>query len=102
MENPYVCVGSDELMGDPEDMGGWYELERRGSFANFFNMYRKAGIPVEEIIRSNTSMIADQMGISRDLLDSTELEEAIMEQTNITDMMAEDSTTDDLLALFHD
>lgn len=64
MENPYVCVGSDELMGDPEDMGGWYELERRGSFANFFNMYRKAGVPVEEIIRRNTSMIADHMGIA--------------------------------------
>ena len=60
-----MCVGSDELMGDPEDMGGWYELERRGSFANFFNMYRKAGIPVEEIIRRNTSMIADQMGIAQ-------------------------------------
>ena len=65
MENPYVCVGSDELMGDPEDMGGWYELERRGSFPNFFNMYKKAGVPVEEIIRRNTSMIADHMGIAQ-------------------------------------
>jgi len=64
MENPYVCVGSDELMGGPEDMGGWYELERRGSFANFFNMYKNAGVPVEEIIRRNTSMIADNMGIA--------------------------------------
>lgn len=42
---------------------------------------------------STDEEIADQMGISRDLLDSTELEEAIMEQTNITDMMAVDSTT---------
>ena len=65
MESPYVCVGSDELMGDPEDMGGWYELERRGSFPNFFNMYKKAGVPVEEIIRRNTSMIADHMGIAQ-------------------------------------
>ena len=64
MENPYVCVGSDELMGDPQDMDGWYELERRGAFPNFFNMYKKAGVPVEEIVRRNTSMIADHMGIA--------------------------------------
>lgn len=51
---------------------------------------------------STDEEIADQMGISRELLDSTELEDAIMEQTNITDMMAVDSATDDLLALFHD
>lgn len=63
MQNPYVCVGSDELMGDPEDMGGWYELQRRGAMPIFHQMYRAAGISAEEIVRRNTSMIADHLGI---------------------------------------
>jgi N-acyl-D-aspartate/D-glutamate deacylase len=62
MDNPYVCVGSDELMGDPEDMGGWYELQRRGAMPIFWQMYLKAGIPLEEIVRRNTGMIADHLG----------------------------------------
>lgn len=62
MDNPYVCVGSDELMGDPEDMGGWYELQRRGAMPIFWQMYLKAGVPLEEIVRRNTGMIADHLG----------------------------------------
>lgn len=64
MQNPYVCVGSDEIMGDPEDMGGWYELQRRGAQPIFWQMYRKAGVPLEEIVRRNTSMLADHLGFT--------------------------------------
>jgi len=65
MNNPYVCVGSDELMGDPEDMNGWYELQRRGAMPIFWQMYLKAGIPLEEIVRRNTSLIANHLGIPK-------------------------------------
>jgi len=64
INNPYVCVGSDELMSDPEDPACWYELQRRGAFPLFMRMYRNAGIRAEEIIRRNTSMIADHLGFA--------------------------------------
>ncbi len=62
MANPYVCVGSDELKGDPERPNDWYELQRRGAFPIFMNMYLKKGVPIEEIIRRNTSMVARHFG----------------------------------------
>ncbi len=62
MDNPFVCVGSDELMGDPEDPGGWYELLRRGAMPIFWQMYLKAGVPLHEIVRRNTSMLAKHLG----------------------------------------
>lgn len=65
MNNPYVSVGSDELMGDPEDMAGWYELQRRGAMPIFWQMYLEAGIPLEEIVRRNTSMLANHLGIQK-------------------------------------
>ncbi len=61
--NPYVSVGSDEIMGDIEDPFDWYEIRRRGSFAIFTNMYLKKGIKYEEIVRRNTSMIAEHFDI---------------------------------------
>ena len=64
MDNPYVCVGSDEIMGDPEDMAGWYELQRRGAQPIFWQMYRNAGVALAEIVRRNTSMIADHLGFA--------------------------------------
>ena len=64
MDNPYVCVGSDEIMGDPEDMSEWYELQRRGAQPIFWQMYLNAGVPLEEIVRRNTSMIADHLGFA--------------------------------------
>ncbi|WP_040213440.1 N-acyl-D-amino-acid deacylase family protein [Clostridium polynesiense] len=63
VKNPYVCVGTDEIMGDPEDPYDWYELQRNGGFPIFMNMYRSKGVPVEEIIRRNTSMVARHFGI---------------------------------------
>ncbi len=62
--NPYVCAGSDEIMGDPEDPLCWYELQRRGAFPIFLRNHRNAGIKVEEIVRRNTSMIADHLGFA--------------------------------------
>ena len=64
IDNPYVCVGSDEIMGDPEDMSEWYELQRRGAQPIFWQMYLSAGVPLEEIVRRNTSMIADHLGFA--------------------------------------
>lgn len=61
--NPYVSVGSDEIMGDIADPYDWYELQRRGSFAIFMQMYREKGVPVEEIIRRNTTLVAEHFGI---------------------------------------
>lgn len=63
--NPYVCAGSDRIMGDPCDPWFWYELQRPGAFPNFVNMYRAAGVPIAEIVRRNTSMVADHFGMAR-------------------------------------
>ncbi|MFA5853119.1 MAG: amidohydrolase family protein [Spirochaetales bacterium] len=62
--NPYVSVGTDEIMGDPEYPFDWYELQRRGGFPIFFRMYRAAGVATEEIIRRNTTMVAEHFGLS--------------------------------------
>jgi N-acyl-D-aspartate/D-glutamate deacylase len=63
MANPYVSVGTDRIMGDPHDPFFWYELLRYGGFPTFMKMYRKAGVAVEEIVRRNTSLVADHFGI---------------------------------------
>ncbi len=63
MDNPYVSVGTDRIMGDPDDPLFWYELQRYGGFHTFMKMYRKAGVPVEEIVRRNTTMVARHLGI---------------------------------------
>lgn len=63
VENPYVCVGSDEIMGDLEDPFDWYELQRRGSFPTFTQMYLGKGVAFEEIIRRNTTMVAEHFAI---------------------------------------
>lgn len=65
VKNPFVCVGSDELKGDPERPFDWYELQRRGAFPIFMNMYRGYGVPVEEIVRRNTTMVARHFGIQK-------------------------------------
>jgi hypothetical protein len=64
VKNPFVCAGSDELKGDPERPYDWYELQRRGAFPTFMNMYRKYGVPIEEIVRRNTSMVARHFGMT--------------------------------------
>ena len=63
VENPYVSPGSDELFGDVSQPFDWYELQRRGCFPIFFQMYRHKGVPVEEIIRRSTTMVAEHFGI---------------------------------------
>ena len=62
-QNPYVCAGSDEILGDPELPYDWYELLRRGAMPNFIQGYLRMGMPLEEIIRRNTSMVADHFDI---------------------------------------
>jgi N-acyl-D-aspartate/D-glutamate deacylase len=62
--NPYVSVGTDEIMGDPEEPFDWYELQRRGGFPIFFQMYRRKGVAIEEIVRRNTSMVAKHFGLA--------------------------------------
>ena len=61
--NPYVCAGSDEILGDPELPYDWYELLRRGAMPAFIQGYRRMGVPLPEIIRRNTSMVADHFDI---------------------------------------
>ena len=63
VKNPYVSVGSDTIMGDPADPYDWYEIRRRGGFAIFAQMYVGKGVPYEEVVRRNTSMVADHFGI---------------------------------------
>ena len=65
VNNPYVCVGTDEILGDPEDPFDWYELQRRGGFPIFTNMYLEKGVPFEEIVRRNTTMVARHFGIDK-------------------------------------
>lgn len=61
--NPYVSVGTDAIMGDPEEPFDWYELQRRGGFPVFYRMYRAKGVSAEEIIRRNTSMVAEHFSL---------------------------------------
>jgi len=63
-ENPLVMVGTDIIFGEPWDPGSWYELQRRGGFAHFMNMYREGGVRVEEIVRRNTSLAAQQFRLN--------------------------------------
>lgn len=63
LQNPYVMVGSDRIFAEPWDPQSWYELQRRGSFPIFMDMYRKQGISVEEIVRRNTTLAAEQFHI---------------------------------------
>ncbi|RVU98374.1 hypothetical protein EII22_00735 [Coriobacteriales bacterium OH1046] len=65
VENPYVSVGSDTIMGDFFDPYDWYEIRRRGSHAIFTQMYLDKGVAYEEIVRRNTSLVADHFGILR-------------------------------------
>ncbi|MCR1899333.1 amidohydrolase family protein [Irregularibacter muris] len=62
-DNPLVMVGTDIIFGEPWDVGSWYELQRRGGFPIFMNMYREGGVAVEEIVRRNTSLAAQQFRI---------------------------------------
>lgn len=64
LNNPYVMAGSDRVFAEPWDPQSWYELQRRGSFPIFMDMYRKQGVPVEEIVRRNTSLAAVQFHIT--------------------------------------
>jgi len=65
VQNPYVSVGTDEIMGDPEDPFDWYELQRRGGFPIFFQMYRSKGVAIEEIVRRNTTMVAEHFNLKQ-------------------------------------
>lgn len=62
IDNPFVMVGSDCLFSVGGDMS-WFELQRRGAFPIFFNMYRKSGVRLEEIVRRVTSLPARQFKI---------------------------------------
>ncbi|MDD3571385.1 MAG: amidohydrolase family protein [Eubacteriales bacterium] len=64
LANPYVCAGGDEILGDPEDPFDWYELLRRGAMPIFIKGNLKKGMPLEEVIRRNTSMVADHFSIA--------------------------------------
>ncbi|MDR3051181.1 MAG: amidohydrolase family protein [Oscillospiraceae bacterium] len=64
VHNPYVSVGSDEILGDIEQPFDWYEVRRRGAFPLFARQYLDKGVPYEEIVRRNTSMVADHFGIA--------------------------------------
>lgn len=63
-ENPLVMVGTDTIFGEPWDPGSWYELQRRGGFPIFMDMYLKGGVRVEEIVRRNTSLAAQQFRLN--------------------------------------
>lgn len=63
-DNPLVMVGTDTIFGEPWDPGAWYELQRRGGFPIFMDMYRKGGVRVEEIVRRNTSLAAQQFRLN--------------------------------------
>ena len=52
-------------MGDPEDPFDWYEIRRRGGFAVFAQMYLEKGVPYEEIVRRNTTLVAEHFGIHK-------------------------------------
>lgn len=82
IKNPYVCVGSDEILGDPEDPYDWYELQRRGSFPIFAKMYLSKGVAIEEIVRRNTTMVARHF----DIPDRGELKEGYFADIAVIDL----------------
>ncbi|HHY13243.1 MAG TPA: hypothetical protein GX526_01170 [Thermoanaerobacterales bacterium] len=86
VENPYICVGTDRIMGDSENPYDWYELQRRGGFPVFMNMYLSKGVPVEEIVRRNTSMVAKHFGIK----ERGELKEGTYADISVIDLEAYD------------
>jgi len=57
-------VGTDTIFGEPWDPSAWYELQRRGGFPIFMDMYRQGGVRVEEVVRRNTSFAAQQFRLS--------------------------------------
>jgi len=63
--NPLVMVGSDTIMGEFDDPFCWYELQRRGAFPIFYEMYHNAGVRLEEIIRRITSLPAQQFRLDK-------------------------------------
>jgi len=63
--NPLVMVGSDTIMGEYNDPFCWYELQRRGAFPIFYEMYHNAGVRLEEIIRRITSLPAQQFRLDK-------------------------------------
>lgn len=82
LENPWVMVGSDRIFAEPWDPMSWYELQRRGSFPIFMEMYRKKGVPVEEIVRRNTTLAAAQFAIT----DRGQLAEGMKADISIIDL----------------
>ncbi|MDB0439472.1 N-acyl-D-amino-acid deacylase family protein [Clostridioides difficile] len=62
IDNPFVMVGSDCLFSVGGDMS-WFELQRRGAFPIFFEMYKKSGVRLEEVVRRVTSLPANQFKI---------------------------------------
>lgn len=82
VENPYVCVGTDEIMGDVENPFDWYEIQRRGGFPIFMKMYLSKGVPVEEIVRRNTTMVARHF----DIKERGELREGYYADISIIDL----------------
>ena len=64
LHNPYVCTGSDHVMGDGAvDPFDWYELQRIGAQPIFIKACLAKGVSLEETIRRNTSMVAEHFGI---------------------------------------
>lgn len=82
VDNPYVCVGTDEILGDPLEPFDWYELQRRGGFPIFARMYLDKGVSYEEIVRRNTSMVAKHFGIE----DRGELKEGYFADIAVVDL----------------
>lgn len=82
VKNPYVCVGTDEIMGDVEDPYDWYELQRRGGFPIFMKMYLSKNVPLEEIVRRNTSMVARHFNIK----ERGELKEGYFADISVIDL----------------
>lgn len=62
--NPLVMVGSDMVFGEIGDSHAWYEVFRKGAFPLFFDLCRKKGVSLEEIIRRITSLPAQQFRLS--------------------------------------
>jgi len=62
--NPLVMVGSDRVFGEIDDPHDWYELYRKGAFPIFFDLCRRKGVRLEEIIRRITSLPAQQFRLT--------------------------------------
>jgi N-acyl-D-aspartate/D-glutamate deacylase len=62
--HPRFAPGSDSIPVDVDEPYGWYEHQRRGAFAGYFQQARANGVPIETAVSRATQLPATQFGLT--------------------------------------